>query len=433
MTTKPGCVDRIRSCFPALQREVNGLPVAYFDGPGGTQVPASVAGAVREHLLAHNANGGWRFPTSREAGAVATGAREAVADLVGSRGASVAFGPSMTSLAWRFARAAAARLEAGDVVVTTRLDHRANVDPWKSAAKERGARCTSIPFTAGSGLDLDRYDRILAGGRVRIVAVTAASNVLGTVVDVGRVAERARSAGALCFVDGVHAAPHVRLRVEQWGCDALAASPYKFYGPHAGVLWMSEDLMNGLDTDRIEPAPAEGPEAWESGTPSYEAMAGTTAAVDWIAGLAPEGRARDGNPARDRPRRLDPPARRAARRGRLDGAFEALHARALELTERLWGGLVSIDGVTVYGPEPGPARTPTVAFSIRGVDAPDGAARLAERLAVFVSHGHFYAPDVLEDLGVEEPGGLLRAGCACYTTIGEIDRLVSGVAELVSR
>lgn len=409
-------VEAIRADVPALERSENGLPVAYFDGPGGTQVPGVVADAVREHLVAHNGNAGWSFPTSREATATVAELRQAGSDLLGTTTGSVVFGPNMTSLTVRFAAAFGRRLAPGDEIVVTRLDHRANVDPWRRVAAQRGATLRSVPFTPEGVLDFDAFEALL-GGRTRIAAVTAAANAIGTVVDLERVRALTRSAGALLYVDAVHAAPHLPIDVSALGCDALVCSPYKFYGPHGGVLWLGDDLLGELDPPRIEPAPDRGAARWETGTPSFEAMAGTTAAIDWLASLAeptPSDRGAD------------------TRRERLRRVLAGLHARGEELTRRLWSGLSAIDGVRLYGPAPGTPRTPTVSFTLDRVESAAVAARLAEERAVFISHGNFYAPDVLEDLAVEDTTGLVRAGCACYTTASEIDRLLEGVAAIAA-
>lgn len=410
--------SRLRENFPALERRHAGHPVAYFDGPGGTQVPAIVADAVHDHLLAHNANAGWQFPTSIETSNVAAAARLAGADFVGGDADGIVFGANMTSLTWMFARALTRTLSPGDEIVLTRLDHRANVDPWRRMAEERDLVVRTVPFGPDGYLEEDKLAAAM-GDRTRVVAVTAAANAIGSVVDVAAVTAAAHAVGGVVFVDAVHSAAHVRSDVAKLGCDALVCSPYKFYGPHAGVLWAKPDLLARLDPPRIGPAPAEGPAAWEAGTPAFEAMAGTTAAIDWLAGLAEPVSTEGGDPT---------PA--ATRPERLDTTFAALHDRSRTLTSRLWEGLARLDGVRLFGPVPADPRTPTIAFAVRGTEAGDVARHLARRFGVFVSHGNFYAPDVLTDLGIVEAGGVVRAGCACYTTGEEVDRLVEGVGEL---
>jgi cysteine desulfurase family protein (TIGR01976 family) len=399
-------VDAIRAQFPALARRHGGSPVAYFDGPGGTQVPRAVADAVQDYLLNHNGNTHWNFPTSVETDAIVAAARGVFADFFNCSPSEVVFGANMTTLTFHVARALGSRWGPGDEIVVTELDHHANVAPWRRLESERGVTLRTARMDPASGaLDMDDLARCITG-RTRLVAVGAASNALGTVTDVARVAHMAREAGALIFVDAVHYAPHVLPDVRALGCDFLACSAYKFYGPHAGVLFGRHQLLASLDVPRLEPAPGEAPDRVETGTANFEGIAGAAAAVEFLASLAGAENRRHG----------------------LAAAYAALHARGAQLTARLWDGLRGIDGVTCFGPGAEEPRTPTVSFCVRGVAAGEVTRRLAGR-AVFASHGHFYAPTVVERLGL--PDGLVRAGCACYTTDGEIDRLLAGVREIV--
>ena len=401
-------VETIRCRFPALDRRHNGASVAYFDGPGGTQVPQSVVDAMSAYLLHHNANTHWAYPTSIETDALIEGARAALADFVGGRRSEIAFGANMTTLTFHLGRALGRRFAEGDEIVVTEMDHHANVDPWRQLAKERGLSVKAIPFRRETGqLELDALAAAL-GPRTRLVAIGAASNALGTINDVRRVADLAHAAGALVFVDAVHYAPHALVDVAALGADFLACSAYKFYGPHIGVLWGRQSLVDALDLPRLEPAPASAPENLETGTQNHEGIVGAAAAVDFLASLA-EG-----------------PTRRA----RLEGAFKALHSRGQQLVERLWSGLRAIDGVSVYGPPPSERRTPTVSFTVRDVSSDDVARALAEQ-AVFVSNGDFYATTVVTRLG-HAADGVVRAGCACYTTLDEVERLLDGVREVAS-
>jgi len=401
-------VETIRCRFPALDRRHNGAPVAYFDGPGGTQVPQSVVDAMSAYLLHHNANTHWAYPTSIETDALIEGARAALADLVGGRRSEIAFGANMTTLTFHLGRALGRRFAEGDEIVVTEMDHHANVDPWRQLAKERGLSVKAIPFRRETGqLELDALAAAL-GPRTRLVAIGAASNALGTINDVRRVADLAHAAGALVFVDAVHYAPHALVDVAALGADFLACSAYKFYGPHIGVLWGRQSLVDALDLPRLEPAPASAPENLETGTQNHEGIVGAAAAVDFLASLA-EG---------------------SSRRARLEGAFKALHSRGQQLVERLWSGLRAIDGVSVYGPPPSERRTPTVSFTVRDVSSDDVARALAEQ-AVFVSNGDFYATTVVTRLG-HAADGVVRAGCACYTTLDEVERLLDGVREVAS-
>jgi selenocysteine lyase/cysteine desulfurase len=253
-------------------------------------------------------------------------------------------------------------------------------------------------------LDWARLEELLAA-RPRLLAIGAASNALGTITDVTRAAAMARSVGALSFIDAVHYAPHELVDVARIGCDFLACSAYKFYGPHIGILFGRQEVLARVDIPKLAPAPDTAPERIETGTQNHEGIAGAAAAVDFLASLGSG----------------------ATRRARLASAFAGFHERGSSLLQRLWHGLSGVEGVTLYGPEPGRPRTPTVAFTLAGRPADEVARRLADR-AVFVSSGDFYATTVVGRLGLTD--GLVRAGCACYTTEEEVDRLIDGVANL---
>ncbi|HEU4697919.1 MAG TPA: cysteine desulfurase-like protein [Gemmatimonadales bacterium] len=398
-------VDTIRAAFPALERRHAGLPVAYFDGPGGTQVPRRVVDAMADYLLHHNANTHWVYPTSVETDAAIAAARTAAGDLLGARPSEIAFGANMTTIAFHLARGLGRAWGPGDEIVTTELDHHANVAPWLALAKERGLTVRRVRFDPASGeLDWEDFGRAL-GPRTRLVAIGAASNALGTITDVRRAAALAREAGALSFVDAVHYAPHALVDVGEIGCDFLACSAYKFYGPHIGLLYGREELLARVDVPKLAPAPDTAPDRLETGTQNHEGMVGAAAAIDFLAALAPAGSRREG----------------------LAAAFAALHRRGQELVTRLWEGLGSIRGVRLYGPPPGRPRTPTIAFTVDGLPSEQVARRLVDA-ALFVSNGDFYASTVVERLGI--PEGLVRVGAACYTTMAEVDRLVEAVARL---
>ncbi|HKG93723.1 MAG TPA: cysteine desulfurase-like protein [Gemmatimonadaceae bacterium] len=403
-------VDQIRAHFPALERAHGGLPVAYFDGPGGTQVPRAVVVAMADYLYHHNANTHWAYPTSAETDAIIDAARAALADLLGAAPDEIAFGANMTTLTFHLARALGRGWGPGDEVVVTELDHHANVAPWRALAKERGITVRTVCLDPETGqLYWDQLARALSP-RTRLVAIGAASNALGTVSDVRDAARAAREAGALTFVDAVHYAPHHLVDVRDLGCDFLACSAYKFYGPHIGVLYARRDLIDSLDVPKLEPAPEVGPERLETGTQNHEGMAGAAAAVDFLASLGGDGR--------------EP----GTRRERLARAYEMMHQRQQALVERLWDGLGRIPGVRRFGPSPSAPRTATVSFVVEGVPSETVARSLAER-AVFVSHGDFYATTCVGRLGQAEHG-LVRAGCAIYTSDEEVSRLLAGVEEV---
>jgi cysteine desulfurase family protein (TIGR01976 family) len=402
-------IATVRAQFPALVRRHNGHPVAYFDGPGGTQVPRSVAEAITDYLYHHNANTHWAFPSSAETDAAILAARGALADFLGSAPDEIAFGANMTTLTFHLARALARRWGPGDEVIITELDHHANVAPWEAIAKERGVGLRVIPFSLETyELDWDAFESAL-NPRVRLVAIGAASNALGTITDVARAATLARQAGALSFVDAVHLAAHGGVEVQSIGCDFLACSAYKFYGPHIGILYGRRERILELDVPKLRPAPDTAPERLETGTQNHEGMVGAAAAVDFIASLG------DGS----------------TRRSRLAQAGRTLHAHGQALVERLWNGLGAIKGVLRYGPPPTRPRTPTVVFTVAGVPSEQVATQLVEK-GVFVSNGDFYAATVIERLGLASEG-VVRAGCACYTTSEEVDRLLDGVAAIARR
>jgi cysteine desulfurase family protein (TIGR01976 family) len=336
-------------------------------------------------------------------------ARQGFADFFHAKPTEIAFGLNMTTLTFHLARALGRAWQPGDEVLLTELEHHGNVAPWEALARERGVLVRALPLRLDDGtVDLDRLPQAL-GPRTRLLAITAASNSLGTVLDVAAACAVARQAGVLSFVDAVHAAPHFLLDVQAIGCDFLAASAYKFYGPHVGVLFGREDLLARLDVPKVGPAPDTVPERIETGTQNHEGIAGALAAVDFLAGLGAG------------------PNRRA----RLAAVYSELHRRSTRLFQSLWEGLAHLRRVRLYGPAPDRPRTPTLGFAIQGADPESVARQLAER-GLFLSHGDFYARTVIERLGLA-PQGLVRAGCACYTTEEEIDRLIAGVRELAGK
>lgn len=396
-------VAEIRAHFPALARCEGGHAVAYFDGPGGTQVPRSVVEAMTDYLYHHNANTHWAYPTSAETDAAIDRARAALADFLNASPAEIVFGPNMTSLTFHLARALGRGFGPGDEIVVTELDHHGNVAPWKALERERGVRVRMvkiIPET--SQLDWDDLGRQMTP-KTRLLAIGAASNALGTITDVRRAAALAHGCRALAFVDAVHYTPHALTDVHALDCDFLACSAYKFYGPHLGALYGKKSLLESIDFPKLGPAPDTAPERAETGTQNHEGIVGAGAAVDFIASLAGG----------------------ATRRECLSRAFEALHTNGAALVSRLWEGLSAIPGVSVFGPPPAAPRTPTVAFTVKNVASTEVARCLAE-LGIFVSHGDFYAQTLVERLG-QAGEGLVRAGCACYTTAEEVGRLIDAV------
>jgi cysteine desulfurase family protein (TIGR01976 family) len=402
--------EEIRSHFPALERRHRERPVAYFDGPGGTQVPRAVVEAMADYLLHHNANTHWRYPSSRETDGMIEGARQAMADLLGADPSEVAFGANMTTLTFHLARGLGRGWGPGDEIVVTELDHHANIAPWRALERDRGVTVRMVPMIPETGqLDWEALGQALSR-KPRLLAIGAASNALGTITDVGRAAAMARDAGTLTFVDAVHYAPHRLVDVRALGCDFLACSAYKFYGPHVGVLYGRSERLAVVDVPKLEPAPETAPERLETGTLNHEGIAGAAAAVEFLASLAAGG----------------------GRRERLRAAYAELHRRGQELLERLVYGLSAIGGVRVYGAPASAPRTPTVAFTVGDRPADSVADALADE-AVFVSTGDFYATTVVKRYGLSPKDGLVRAGCAAYTTAEEVERLVEGVARVTRR
>ena len=399
-------VEKIREYFPALKRKHNDFPVAYFDAPGGTQIPAAVAEAMTDYLFNHNSNAHWAYPTSRETDEIVTGSRAAFADFLNARADEIVFGQNMTSLTFHLARALGRSFAPGDEIIVTELDHHANIDPWRALERDFGVKIRVAPMNVETfTLETSAIENLLSE-KTRLVAIGAASNALGTMPDVKEICRLAKDAGALSFVDAVHYASHNSVDVKNLDCDFLACSAYKFYGPHIGILYGRKELLETIDVPKLKPAPNTAPERLETGTQSFESIAGAGAAVDFLASLS-EG---------------------TNRREKLEKTFAAFETRKKELFKMLWEGLNSIKNVTLYGTAPGSKRTPTIAFTIDGYAPRTVAEKLAES-GVFVSNGNFYALTVAEKLGLLNEG-FVRAGCACYTTEEEIGRLVEGIGSL---
>ena len=393
-------VARVRSSFPALSRGV-----AYFDGPGGTQVPREVGRAIAETITSGISNRGDVTAAERQADSAVTGARAAVADLLGGTADGVVFARSMTQMTYDLSRALAKRWAPGDEVVVTRLDHDANIRPWVSAAESAGATVRWADFDRETG-DLTVDDvRAQLSTRTRLVAVTGASNLLGTRPDIPAIVDAAHEVGALVHVDGVHLTPHTPVSVADLGADFYACSPYKFLGPHHGVLMASPELLAEIHPDKLLPSSDRVPERFELGTLPYELLAGTTAAVEFLAGLASD--------ATDR-------------RTRVLESMRAVEEHEDRLFARLLDGLSGVAGVTLHGSPK--RRTPTVLFSVEGHSPRQVYEHLA-RLDVNAPASSFYAIEASRWIGLGDTGAV-RAGLAPYTDDSDVDRLVAGVKEL---
>ena len=395
-------VSAVRAAYPALE---DGY--AYLDGAAGTQVPRAVIDAVAQTYGSGIGNVGGAFPASHRADGVVAECRRAVADLVGGDPGGVVLGPNMTTLTYRLAYALASTWTPGDEVVVSRLDHDANVRPWVHAAARAGAavRWAEVDLATGE-LPAAQYDELISD-RTRLVAVTAASNVLGTRPDVAAIAAKAHAAGALVYVDGVHATPHTPVDVDALGADFYATSAYKWCGPHLGFVIARRDVLEPLRPDKLMPSPNEVPDRFEQGTSPFADLAGTTAAVEHLS-------------------RLDPAAT-GTRRARLLASMAAAEEYEQALFADLLHGLSAMPQVTTYGKAA--RRTATAYFTVAGFTPGQVAARLAAD-GVNVWHGHNYAWELTGALGLRDAGGAVRAGLVHYNDRSDVDRLLAGVAAL---
>ena len=405
-------IDEVRARFPALSIGNNRI---YFDAPGGTQICQPAIDRMVAHLKSGTANSGGAFVTSRETDALSEEAHRAMADLLGADPGEIAFGPNMTSLTLALSRAVAREWNAGNELVLTHLDHDANVSPWLLVARDKGMVVRWIDFDPETGvLDLDALPGLLSD-RTRLVAVGGASNALGTLNDIKRIASivKARSQ-AFLFVDAVQSVPHIPTDVRDLGCDFLACSPYKFFGPHQGVLWGRAEVLDGIEAYKVRPADANPPgHRFETGTPSFEAQGGVLGTIeylDWLGGHFSD--------ANSRPERLR-------------AAMTACIAYERDLGERMLAGLRAIPGVKLWGRPTMEGRVPTFAITIDGHHPDEVARKLAEQ-DMFVWSGHFYAVEVIARLGLEQAGGLIRIGLCHYATADEVDRLLDALRGIVA-
>ena len=400
-------ITSVRSGFPALERTLDGRTVAYLDGPGGTQVHGSVIEAMAGFMERGGSNLDGPFVTSQETGEVQDGARSAVADLFGAEPNEIVFGQNMTSLTYAMSRSLARTWKPGDNIVLTRLDHDANVSPWIQAATDAGVDVRFVGFDPDDGcnLDLGTLHEAL-DSRTRLVAFTHASNAVGTITPVAEVVKAAHDVGALTYIDAVHYTPHGLVDVKESDTDFLVASAYKWFGPHIGCLFGKDALLESLDPYKLRPAPDSSPERWETGTQSFESLAGVTAAVDYIASLGTG----------------------MTRRERIVSAYEAITVYESTLSERFLTSVDSIDGITLYGHPTPDGRTPTFAIDVEGVSPHDVSDHLGNA-GCFVWSGDYYAYEVMHRLD-KVPNGLVRIGFAHYNTTDEVDRVLSELEAL---
>ena len=398
----------VRRAFPAINRKVNGFPAAYLDGPGGYQVPRTVIDAVEDYLINANANVEGAYETSRKTDRMLEDARETFADLFNCNSNEVSFGANMTTLNFALSQALVREMKPGDKVLITEIDHEGNRGPWEQL-RDRGIVVEEVAVdTENCVLDFEDLKRRLTPG-TKLVAVNYASNAVGTISDVKTVVEMAHAVGALAVVDAVHFAAHRPIDVQEIGTDFLLCSVYKFFGPHIGVLYAKKEVMAKLTTLRIRPQKDCPPYMIETGTLHHEGIAGSIAAVEFIAAVGEKyGKGMDGA---------------ASRREKIVAGLEAFDVYEEELTQYLVDGLKGIEGIRIYGPPAGHPRTSTVSFTYDGFTPFEVADFLGEK-GLFVWHGDFYATTLVKRLGLMEKGGLVRVGIAPYNTREEIDRLL---------
>jgi cysteine desulfurase family protein (TIGR01976 family) len=415
-------VTTLRREFPALEASAGREQPIFLDGPGGTQVPGRVIDAMVRYLTVSNANHGGTFQTSRESDRIIQDARESAADLINAPSPDeIVFGANMTTLTLHLSRAIGRTLRPGDEVIVTRLDHDANVTPWVLAARDAGAtaRCVDVR-PSDCTLDLDDLRRQL-GPRTRLVACACASNAVGTINDVRALGRRAHEAGAWLFLDAVHYAPHGPIDVQEWGCDFLACSAYKFFGPHVGILWGERKLLDQLPAYKLRPVPDTPSDRWQTGTQNHEGLAGLAAAVNYLAEVG----------IRHPSFKTDFPGFEG-RRLLVHAGMAAIAAYEKTLSARLLGGLARRPGIKVWGIiDSQGQRVPTISITMTGLSPRQIAERLGAR-GIFVWHGNMYALGLSERLGLENQGGFLRIGLVHYNTEAEIDRLLAALDDLSS-
>ncbi|ALF52336.1 aminotransferase [Nostoc piscinale CENA21] len=441
----------IRSQFPALTQKINNQPAIFFDGPGGTQVPGAVLDAMNDYLVRSNANAHGYFATSARTDATINSARAAIADFLGCDSDEVVFGANMTTLTFSLSRAIGRELQPGDEIIVTRLDHYANVSSWY-ALEEKGVIIRVVDINVDDcTLNMNELERLI-NPKTKLVAVSYASNAVGTINDITAIANLAHSVGAWVFVDAVHYAPHAPINVHSLDCDFLACSAYKFFGPHVGILYGKREHLERLQPYKVKPAPDEVPSRWETGTLNHEGLAGVVAAINYLTKLgchvAPAidnelvtaliAADKEGLQTFSCPRFLkssEPASITSAyhsRRAALVAAMSAIQQYERELSHKLIAGLSEIPGLSCYGITDSTRlawRTPTVGVRLANKTPETIAKALGDR-GIFTWHGHFYALGLIERLGVENSGGLLRIGLAHYNTVEEIHQLLYLLQEI---
>jgi len=401
-------IDLVRPQFPALRRLHNGRPVAYFDGPGGSQVVASSIDAMADYMRRGGANLHGLFASSVETEAHIAEAKLAMADLLNAGVGEIALGANATTLLFHAARALGRDWRPGDEIVVTELDHRGNVDPWITQAEDKGVTVRWIKVDPKTfTLELDELDGLL-NERTRLVAVGLASNAVGTVNDVARVAAAAHRVGALVAVDAVQAVPHFSVDFQALGADLLSCSSYKFFGPHLGILAIRRELFERLPVYKLVPAPSEAPDKLETGTLNHEGIAGLKPAVEFIAALGAG----------------------ATRRERIVSGYERMEAHENRLAEKIRAALAPLPRVRLYQAPPAVRKTPTVALTVEGLTPAEVCRQVIEEASVFIADGNFYAWTLAEKLGINRAGAWVRAGLSPYNSEEEVDRFLEAMVRI---
>jgi cysteine desulfurase family protein (TIGR01976 family) len=408
-------IAQLREQFPALMQSVDGKSPIFLDGPGGSQVPQSVLNAMSAYLGHYNSNLGGAFFSSDKTVELMANARQAAADLLNAPSAqNIVFGPNMTSLTFSFSRAISRDWQAGDEIIVTNADHFSNVSSWQQAAEDKGVKVnTTLINEADCSLDMTQFESLL-NSKTKLVAVTYASNTTGSINDIERIIELAHAVGALVYVDAVHYAPHELIDVQALDCDFLACSAYKFFGPHLGMVYGKKEHLEGFTPYKVEPAKDVAPGRWETGTQSFEAMAGFIAAVDYIAAIS---ELDDGH----------------TRRENLTAAFAKTKQHEMALSEHFLTRLVNYPRIKLYGIDDFDRlneRTPTFALTFEGLE-PRAVSEFLGKQHICVWDGHFYAQGLCKQLNVLDTGGVVRIGCMHYNTVEELDKLFDMFDELL--
>lgn len=409
MSTYP--IKAVRSSFPALNRVYRDKQVVYFDGPGGSQVVQSVIQAMVNYMSNGGANLHGQFPSSEETEEAIRLAREAMSDLVGAKPEEIAFGQNSTSLGLSIARALSRDWKPGDNIVVTEMDHRANVDPWLTAAEDHGVEVRWIPVSLDRlTLDLSDLDQLI-DDHTQLVAVTAASNAIGTITNLKPILDKANDVGAISIIDAVHAVPHFHVNRDELGASILLCSAYKFFGPHIGIAAIRSEVFDILRPYKIKPAPNDMPDKLETGTQNHEAIAALPAAIEFIEKLG-QGQ---------------------TRRERLIDGYHQIEAHENRLAKRIRENLRDMPSVRLFQADDTVDKTPTIAFNIKGLKPHEVCRRLSDDYGIFVADGDFYAMTLADKLGIQGTGGWVRLGLAPYNSDEEVDRFLDAIRSLVQK